>query len=249
MKALLSKREVKKGHRAGGFGIEILYPGLVLDHGDSGIGALGRIDHARINPGMTVRMHPHRDDEILTYMRSGTMRHRDTEGNEEELTPRRLMLMNAGHTFQHEEAMVGRDLIEALQIFVRPRAGDLEPRVQFHDLAEVSSLGAWRLIAAPEGGAPLEFRASAWVHDTFMPEGTDLDLPPVPGPGVSRLLYVFAGQVNIGDFTLSSGDSLLVDASAVRAEAAVASALVLFTMDTSAPTFTKGMFSGNILAP
>ena len=120
----------------GGFGIEILYPGLALDQGDSGIGAIGRIDHARIRPGTLIKMHPHRDDEILTYMRGGIMLHRDTVGHEEALAKNRLMLMNAGHTFQHEEKMSGTEDIEALQIFIRPRAADLEPMVQFHDFPE-----------------------------------------------------------------------------------------------------------------
>lgn len=144
-------RTVKKGHRVGAFGIEILYPGLALDHGDSGIGAIGRIDHARIGPGALIKMHPHRDDEILTYMRAGTMLHRDTVGNEEALTNTRLMLMNAGHTFQHEEKTVGSEPIEALQIFIRPGAADLEPMVQFHDLEEPLSRETWRRIAGPKG--------------------------------------------------------------------------------------------------
>jgi redox-sensitive bicupin YhaK (pirin superfamily) len=41
-------------------------------------------------------MHPHRDDEILTYLRSGIAEHKDTEGNIEIITNKRLMMMNAG---------------------------------------------------------------------------------------------------------------------------------------------------------
>ena len=97
-------RSIKRGRQVGGFGIEILYPGLALDQGDSGIGAIGQIDQARgSRSGTLIKMHPHRDDEILTYMRGGIMLHRDTVGHEEALTKNRLMLMNAGHTFQHEE--------------------------------------------------------------------------------------------------------------------------------------------------
>lgn len=48
--------------------------------------------------------HAHRDDEILSYMRSGKMIHSDTVGHLEELTNTRMMI-NAGYTFQHEERM------------------------------------------------------------------------------------------------------------------------------------------------
>lgn len=61
-------RSVKHGRHSGGLGIEILFPGLILENGDSGVGAIGRIDHAHFRPGSRVPMHPHKNDEILTYL-------------------------------------------------------------------------------------------------------------------------------------------------------------------------------------
>lgn len=241
-------RSMKRGHRAGGFGIEILFPGVTLGQGDSGIGAIGRIDQARIKPGTVIPMHPHRDDEILTYMRRGTMLHRDTVGHEEALTKTRLMLMNAGHTFQHEETMAGNEDIEALQIFIRPRAPDLEPMVQFHDFPEAISQDKWRLIAGPKDEAPLELRAAAWVHDSHLSAGAKLALPVVPVPGATRLLYVFAGRASVGVTALGEGESLVLDDEAYVVEAKADTDLVLFTTDAAAPVFKGGMFSGNVLA-
>ncbi|OKS86530.1 pirin family protein [Mucilaginibacter polytrichastri] len=40
-------------------------------------------------------MHPHWDDEILTYLRSGVVQHSDTEGYIEFITNKILMMMNA----------------------------------------------------------------------------------------------------------------------------------------------------------
>jgi hypothetical protein len=51
-------------------------------------------------------MHPHQDDEILTYIRARKILHRDTAGDKEEMTKALLMLVNAGHTFQHDEKML-----------------------------------------------------------------------------------------------------------------------------------------------
>jgi len=100
-----------------GFGVEILYPGLTLTSGDSGI------DRAQVQPGHLIGMHPHQDDEILTYIRGGEMLHRDTVGNERTLDSTRFMMMNAGHSFQHEELMLGDHPVRALQIFLRPHVG------------------------------------------------------------------------------------------------------------------------------
>ncbi|UXT50164.1 pimeloyl-CoA dehydrogenase [Agrobacterium tumefaciens] len=241
-------RSLKRGHRNGAFGIEILFPGLVLRNGDSGIAAIGRIDQARIGPGGFIAMHPHRDDEILTYVRSGTMLHRDTAAHEEVVTNHRLMLMNAGHTFQHEEKMLGEDNIEALQIFIRPHTASLEPRVQFHDFEVPLSINQWRLVAGPGGDAPLELRAAAWVHDMRLTSGDVAGLPASSVVAARRLLYVFAGRVTVAGFELAEGEGLLLDAQDYEVYADVDTDLVLFTTDPEAPVFKGGMFSGNIVA-
>lgn len=69
---------VKVSKQHGGFGIEILYPGSALGSPDSGLGTIGRIDHATVSPGTLVPMHPHQDDEILTCLRNGKVKHKDS---------------------------------------------------------------------------------------------------------------------------------------------------------------------------
>lgn len=238
-------RSMKRRHGEGGFGIEILHPGLVEGGDDSGLGALGRIDHARVTEGTIIKMHPHRDDEILTYLRRGRVRHADTVGHVEEVSARRLMMMNAGNTFQHEETVVEGPL-EGLQIFLRPHAAGLEPQVQFHDFGAMRSFDSWRLIAGPRG-APLKVRAQAWVHDLFLADGHDAPVPIesdlVDG---ARLLYLFDGHVRVDDLTLDPGESLILHHGAVTVSATLDSDLVLFTTDLAAPVFRGGMFSGNI---
>jgi redox-sensitive bicupin YhaK (pirin superfamily) len=238
-------RAIKRRHGAGGFGIEILHPGAATRGGDSGLGALGRIDHAHVTQGTVVRMHPHRDDEILTYVRRGRVRHEDSEGHVEEISPLRLMMMNAGHTFQHQETVIEGPL-EGLQIFLRPHAPDLEPQVQFHEFGEVCSAGGWRLIAGPRE-APLLVRSGAWVHDLGLAEGAAVPVPPVPeGVDGARLLYLFSGRVQVGDVTLEPGESLILGPGAATVTAATQSDVVLFTTDLVAPVFRGGMFSGNL---
>lgn len=238
----------KRKHSVGGFGIEILYPGRALDKADSGIGAIGRIDHARVTPGTVVRMHPHKDDEILTYLRSGKVLHRDTVGHTEEISSTRLMLMNAGHTFQHEETVLPQSgVLEGLQIFIRPHAGDLESLVQFHDFGRAFSVNEWRLVAGPTDDAPLRIRGPAWVYDIRLSAGSGMDLPSAPVKGALRLLYVFAGRIAIAGDTITNGESILFDDASVGVVAQRDSDLVLFVTDPAATVFKAGMFSGNVL--
>lgn len=238
----------KHQHGSGGFGIEILWPGMVQNSDDSGIGAIGRIDQANVKPGTVISMHPHKDDEILTYMRKGRMLHLDTVGKEEEISNSRLMLMNAGHTFQHEERILGEkgESMQCLQIFIRPSETDLTPQVQFHDFGTPYSDNNWRLIAGPEN-APLTFRSQTWVQDMRLEKGHELKLPVVPVSNVVRLLYVFKGEARIGETALKTGESIIIEGDELHSVSALETTdVVLFTTDPAAKVFRGGMFSGNM---
>jgi redox-sensitive bicupin YhaK (pirin superfamily) len=245
MKPIKIESSVKHGDWKHGFGVEIFYPGTALDDADSGIGAIGRIDRALIQPGHVIAMHPHKDDEIFTYKRGGRMLHLDTVGNREEVNAHRLMMMNAGHTFQHEERVIGDEPTKALQIFLRPREGDLEPKVQFESLDSAYSEDEWRLLVAP-GGAIFEVRAQAWVRDARLHAGRRLQIPALPTPSSVNLLFVFEGEVRLGDITASAGEFYYLGAESQAIEALTDSDIVLFTTDPKAPVFKGGMFSGNV---
>ena len=236
---------ITRGDWKHGFGIKVFYPGSLSNEGDSGIGAIGRIDRAQIQPGHIIGMHPHKDDEIFTYKRAGRMLHLDTVGNREEVTPRRLMMMNAGHSFQHEEHVLGDEPTQALQIFLRPREGDLEPKVQFHEMDAERSDDAWRLLVAPQGAA-FEVRSQAWVRDAHLHAGHTLALPDVIAPGFVSLLFVFSGKVRVGDLAIDAGELYHLGDSEVGIAAVTDADIVLFTTDTTAPVFKGGMFSGNV---
>lgn len=241
-------RSTQRRHGSGGFGIEILYPGLARGSDDTGIGTIGRIDHAQVRPGTLIAMHPHRDDEILTYLRSGRVRHRDSEGHTREISNQRLMLMNAGRRFEHEEMVQEGGDLTGLQIFLRPAAGGLEPLVQFRDLDVAYSADHWRLLAGPDKTDGLVVRSQSWVHDMRLTAGRQADLPVSPGAAVTRLLYVLAGRLVVGGEALEAGDSLLVGTAPNRIEADTTADLVLFSTDETAPVFAGGMFSGNMNA-
>ena len=120
---------------------------------DPGFGLLGAFDHARLQPGVVVAMHQHRNDEIFSYMRRGTMLHEDTSGARLPLTPTHVAVMNAGSGMWHEERVPDDgEPVEMLQIFVRPREDELPPNFQSREFPQAESLNAWRLLVGPEGG-------------------------------------------------------------------------------------------------
>jgi len=112
--------------------IKVLYLGIALGNTDTGFGSIGRIDHALFKGNNLIKMHPHINDEILTYIRSGYVEHIDSVGITANLNNKKLMLMKAGNIFQHEEEIIDKgEPLEALQIFIRPKEKDLKPIVTF----------------------------------------------------------------------------------------------------------------------
>lgn len=230
----------------GPFQLRRIHPGVALGPtDDAGFGGLGLIDHARLQPGLVVKMHEHRNDEIISYLRSGRMQHTDSAGRNEVISPDRLMVMNAGAGFSHEEAVLGDDPIEMLQIFVRPEAANMEPSVQFVSLDKTKSIDRWRLLAGPLGSAAPSFvRQAIYLYDTHLSAGGSIDLPTVPG--FDRWLYVFRGAVSVGNELAETYTALTIsaDQTTFAVTARLETDLVLFLVDRQASFSRAGTMSG-----
>lgn len=230
----------------GPFQIRRIRPGAGLGRpSDAGFAGLGLIDHANLLPGLTVPMHEHRNDEIISYLRSGHMLHRDSDGRSETVSPNRLMVMNAGASFHHEEAVQGDTPVEMLQIFVRPWVDNLAPAIQFHQLSDAVSAGQWRLLTGPEGShAPTTVRQSLWLLDTHLEKGAQTVLP--TRAGAHAWLYVFDGKVNIGRETLKKHDAVALTEpyADVLLTASETADLVLFHVDPDSAFSRSGTLSG-----
>ena len=88
----------------GPFSITRVQPGDILgtESTDTAFGPLAIIDHAVIKEGLTIKMHEHINDEILSYIYSGVTHHKDSAGFESPIARGKLMMMNAGASFWHE---------------------------------------------------------------------------------------------------------------------------------------------------
>lgn len=248
---MLSKidKTIKYGKQHGGFGIQILYPGLIRPQlNDTGFSTLGRIDHAKINPGTLIPMHPHRDDEILTYLRSGKVKHLDSEGLTDIISNQRLMMMNAGATFFHEEKVLEEGgILEGLQIFIRPEVEGLKPQVQFYPLEDPYSFNQWRKLAGKGDDYPLQIRSNTWLMDVRLEKGEDIFIPQPPTENAVFLFYVFSGEVQVmHSILLTAGESVLIENEDPIFTAHETSDIVLFITQTNAIHFEGGMYSGNL---
>ena len=238
-------RKIGNDKKVGSSHIKILYPGVAIENSkDSGLASIGRIDHAEISGATTIKMHPHINDDILSYFRTGHAVHTDSEGFQATISRNKLMLMKAGKLFYHEETMP--EPLEGLQIFIRPRSKDLDPEVIFQNLSETDSVDNWRLIASPTKQTPLQFSSETWIYDTTLTKGKTMGLPETSKNGLTGLLYIFQGKVTLNnEMSLLKGESVILENEQIDINAQEASELVLFLTDPNAEYYDGGMFSGN----
>lgn len=227
--------------------INVLYPGRALSKMDTGIGSIGRIDHPEFHRNTIIKMHPHVNDEIVSYFRTGLSEHRDSEGVVENVDKNKLMFMKAGRSFYHEEKIFGtEEPLEGLQIFIRPGAKDLEPKVVFMDLEHIHSENNWRLLGSPTTETEFQFSSQTWLYDMKLLANEKATLPELPKEGLTYLLYVFKGEVIVdNEIELNKKDSLIIKEEAIRITAQKDTELVLFVTDENAEIFKEGMYSGN----
>ncbi|MDC8103395.1 pirin family protein [Chryseobacterium sp. PTM-20240506] len=235
------KASEKHTHGNSTFQVEILYPGANLDKTDTGFFTIGRIDHALFKPPGLVPMHPHQNDEILSYMRSGKMIHKDSTGHEEHLNSSYMMMMNAGSGISHEES--SEENVEMLQIFMRPTENDLPPKVQFHQFENIYSDNIWRLVAGNQKHAPLKLRVETNIFDIRLNKKNSIKVPENYDK-IINFLYCFNGNIKIGNETVTKGDSVIFEENLII-EAETESNLVLFQIKKNAEYSDTGMFSGN----
>lgn len=107
-------------------------------------------DYVDANQGFGT--HSHRDMEIVTYVVSGELAHKDSTGGSEVLRPHEVQRMTAGRGIQHSEFNPSKtESVHLLQIWILPEKKDLEPGYEQTYFAPEEKQGKLRLVASRGG--------------------------------------------------------------------------------------------------
>src|SRR4029453_9301558 len=150
--------------------------GDYYDPAQMGFRALRVINEDRVAPGQGFGMHGHRDMEIVTYVLSGALEHKDSLGHGEVLRPGELQHMSAGTGIGNSEFNPSaREPVHLYQIWLLPRAAGLKPSYSQKSFAPEGRAGRWQLVASPDGAdGSLTIQQDAQIHLAELGSGSQL---------------------------------------------------------------------------
>ncbi|HZQ85098.1 MAG TPA: pirin family protein [Acidimicrobiales bacterium] len=103
----------------------------------------------RVRPARGFGSHSHRDMEIVTWVLSGTLEHRDSAGNHGVLYPGLAQRMSAGTGISHSEMNPSpTDDVHFVQMWVVPDTNGLQPGYEQRDINEALDRGGLHPIAS-----------------------------------------------------------------------------------------------------
>jgi redox-sensitive bicupin YhaK (pirin superfamily) len=176
-------------------------------HGEDGHGLLLVSNDDTVAPGGGFGTHPHRDMEIVTWVLSGRLEHRDSEGNEGVLYPGLAQRMSAGRGIRHSEKNASDvEPVHFVQMWVPPDTLGIDPGYEQLDVNAALDAGGLAPIASGRGhaGAITIHQRDAVLWGARLRAGERVTLPDEHHVH----LYVAAGQVDLADHgLLRTGDA------------------------------------------
>lgn len=155
-----------------------------------------------VRAGTGFGTHSHRDMEIVTWILSGELEHRDSEGNRGVILPGHAQRMSAGSGIRHSEhnASTTTD-VHLLQMWVRPDTEGIRPGYEQLDISAEIASGSLVPIASGKrhDGAVTIHQRDAVLWGARLLPGARIDVPD------DRHVHVFVAR---GAGTLEPGGPL-----------------------------------------
>lgn len=172
-----------------------------------GFGKLRVINDDIVQPSMGFGTHPHENMEIVSIPLRGSLRHKDSIGNEHIIPSGEIQIMSAGTGIHHSEYNNSdTDEVNFLQIWVLPKLQNITPRYDQKRFDSSKRKNKVQLVVSPSGNEDsITINQDAYFSLADLDDGHSLTYQMNI---VNNGLYVFviSGAVTIGDSVLEQRD-------------------------------------------
>jgi redox-sensitive bicupin YhaK (pirin superfamily) len=191
-----------------------------------GYGNLRVINEDRIAPGTGFGTHGHRDMEIVSYVLSGELAHKDSMGNGQTspsgsgrgegaqtgvTRPGDVQRMSAGRGVMHSEFNHAQDqTTHFLQIWILPSERGIAPGYEQKHFGTAEKRGTLRLVASPDArDGSVQIHADAKMYAGLFDGAERAEL--ALAPGRKAYVHVVRGELAVNGRPLGAGDAAKLD--------------------------------------
>lgn len=218
---------------------------------EMGFGPLLVINEDRVQPAKGFGTHGHNDMEIISYVLSGALEHKDSIGTGSVIRYGDVQRMSAGTGVRHSEFNhSSTEHVHFLQIWIEPNIKGIPPSYEEKHFDTASKIGNLRLIASPDGkdGSVLihqdasiyaailgesgqKLNQEALNQNELNQEELNQKLQHTLAAGRTGYVHVIRGQVDVNGVALKTGDALkITETSLIEFTNAHAVELLLFDL-------------------
>ena len=196
-----------------------------------GFRSLRVINDDTVAAGAGFGTHPHRDMEIITYILSGALEHKDSMGNGRIIRAGEVQYMAAGTGVEHSVFNPSKDeAVHLLQIWIQPDRKGVTPRYAEKSFSNAAT-GRFHLAASKtgrDGSIAIHQDADLWL--ARLEAGQQVTHKPAPGR--HAWIHIAEGEVSLNGEPLHAGDAAAVsDEPELELRAAQPSQVLLFDLN------------------
>lgn len=165
-----------------------------------------------VEPSKGFATHPHNNMEIITYVLSGELAHKDSMGNGSVIRSGEVQYMSAGSGVTHSEFNHSdKTTVHLLQIWIFPDKKNTPPRYDQKAFSDAKRKAGWTLVASKDGrDGSIAILQDANMYATLLDGGVTRSHEVRSGRGA--YLHVATGPgVKLGDQELRAGDAAMIE--------------------------------------
>jgi redox-sensitive bicupin YhaK (pirin superfamily) len=208
---LTIRRSKERGHANHGW-LDTNFTFSFADYYDPafmGFRDLRVINEDRIEPGQGFPKHGHRDMEIITYVVSGELSHRDSMGNGETIHPNEVQRMTAGTGVLHSEYSSPTDRTHLLQIWILPEKRNLRPGYEQKLFSGEDKHGKLKLIASRGGDdGSVHINQDVRLYASILRKGEEISHELADGR--HAWVQLISGEIEVNGVKLTAGDGAAI---------------------------------------